>query len=294
MKGKILILILSFVFFFTGCNVNKTVCEESDDYPPISPFPKKNIHNITLYFPNKNLDYLVPEIRKVDVRNQPIEKIIIEELLKGTHNEQLTNLIPSETRLISTDIIGKIMYLNFSKELIREDLSEKEEALVLYSIINSAAQVENVDEVQILIEGETREVFYKYFTIDKPKKTSSLIINNAYVSPISTVMEYYNNIINQDYIGVIDLFHISESENKNYYALESYFQDYYGNISKYLIKEYKISNYDKFVSVYVVLELFYNNNMDKKVQEQEFILILEDNKFEINEILNKNFFMNIK
>ncbi|WP_427339460.1 GerMN domain-containing protein [Caloranaerobacter sp. DY30410] len=294
MKSKILILALSFIFFFTGCNKNKTIYEETNSYLPISPFPKKNIHNITLYFPDKDLNYLVPEIREVDIRNYPIEKIVIEELLKGPRNEQLTNLIPSGTRLISTDIIGEVIYLNFSKELIKEGLSEKEEALVLYSIINSAAQIENVDKVQILIEGEAREVFYKYFTIDKPKEPSSLIINNKYVSPISTVIEYYNNIISQNYIEVANLFHINEEKNMNYYTIGAYFQNYYGNISEYLVKEYKINNYDKFVNVYVVLELFYNNDMNKKTQEQEFILILENSRFKINEILNKNFLIDIK
>ncbi|WP_069649255.1 GerMN domain-containing protein [Caloranaerobacter ferrireducens] len=294
MKSKILILTLIFIFFFTGCNENKIIYDESNSYLPINPFPEKNIHNITLYFPDKDLNYLVPEIREVDIRNQPIEKIIIEELLKGTKNEELTSLIPSETRLISTDIVGKVIYLNFSKELLKGSMSEKEEALVLYSIINSAAQIENVDKVQILIEGEAREVFYKYFTIDKPKEPSSLIINNKYVSPISTVIEYYDNIINQNYIEVANLFHINGDKNINYYTMKSYFQDYYGNISKYLVKEYKINNYDKFVDVYVVLELFYNNDMNKKIHEQEFILILRNGRFKINEILNKNFLLNIK
>lgn len=294
MKSKILALVLIFIFFFTGCNENKIIYEEPNSHLPINPFPEKNIHNITLYFPDKDLNYLVPEIREVDIKNQPIEKIIIEELLRGTQNEELTNLIPSGTRLISTDIVGKVIYLNFSKELIKESMSEKEEALVLYSIINSAAQIENVDKVQILIEGETSEVFCRYFTINKPKEPSTLIIKNKYISPISTVIKYYNNIIKHNYIEIANLFHINGDRNMNYYTIKSYIQDYYGNISKYLVKEYKINNYDKFVDIYVTFELFYNNDMKKKIQEEEFKLILSNGKFKINEIINKNFLINIK
>jgi len=115
---------------------------------------------IVLYFIDGSGTRLAAESRVIEVdSNEPIEKFIIEELIKGTEAYGLTNAVPSDAgvRNVSTDE-SLCCYVNFTANFFgRYESGSAAEQLAVYSIVNSLtdpANNTNIKRVQILIEGD--------------------------------------------------------------------------------------------------------------------------------------------
>ena len=117
---------------------------------------------ITLYFLNNKQNNIQSEIRKIDSKiliNNPYD-ILINLLIEGPNDENLLKLIPDNTNLISTELKGNILYINFSKEFINnQNLGKEKEELILKSIVNTVTELNEIDGVVILIEGEENKAF---------------------------------------------------------------------------------------------------------------------------------------
>lgn len=115
---------------------------------------------LKLYFANESGTDLIVEDRVVEVSaNQPKEKTIMEQLIAGPLESGSYATIPSDTKLreITTTNDG-ICYVNLSQEFLTKP-SSVSEVLTIYSIVNSLCELDNVDRVQFLIEGEKVETF---------------------------------------------------------------------------------------------------------------------------------------
>ena len=115
---------------------------------------------VQLYFTNKDGSDFVVEDRVVEVTaNQPREKAILEQLISGPKEEGAYATIPIDTKIreLTTTADG-ICYVNLSQEFVSKP-SNLNEALTIYSIVNSLCELEEVDKVQFLIEGEKMEVY---------------------------------------------------------------------------------------------------------------------------------------
>lgn len=273
---SIIILII-----LTSCYNYHIVREGDSDYPIISPFPRKNLQRIVLYFPDANVNFLLPEIREVESIDDEIEKIVIRELLKGTKESTLTSLIPQETKLLSLDVVGGIAYVNFSQELVERNYGEKEEALVIYSIVNTLNSLENVEKTQILINGEYKDIFSNYYNISLPIDTSQVIINKKYLSPIETISEFYNSLIVKDYVKAAEFISLSDIGRINFSTVRSYLQNYYSDLIDFNIVDYEINKYNKEVKVKMKYELTYSS-LAKNYHYTTFTLIYTGGEFKIN------------
>lgn len=118
--------------------------------------------NIELYFFNEEIGNLEKEIRTIDAKNliENPAKVIIEELLKGPKNEFLSKIIPENTKLNSAKIEKGILYLDFSKEFIKEEnLGKEKEELIINSIKKTMSQLVEINSIKILISGEENKSF---------------------------------------------------------------------------------------------------------------------------------------
>lgn len=116
---------------------------------------------ITLYFGDDNAEFLVAERRNVEIsNNDTIEKVIMNELLKGPTVSGNISTIPSETKVLSIETKDKVCFVNLSKEFAdKHPGGTSAEKLTVYSIVNSLAELGTIDRVQFLIEGEKREEY---------------------------------------------------------------------------------------------------------------------------------------
>lgn len=138
----------------------------------------KDMTNLTLYFANNNGDYLVPEKRKVLVKDkEPLEKYVIQELIKGPKDKGLIKTIPSETKLLSVETNEGVCVVSFSQEFqTKHPGGSTGESMTIYSIVDSLTELPNIRKVQFLIEGQKVESFKGHLVFNEPfKRDSSLI-----------------------------------------------------------------------------------------------------------------------
>lgn len=134
--------------------------------------PKEQINSlqeatITLYFSNKNGDGLVTEKRDVHYSsNISMEKLIVEQLLKGPEKKNGKSAIPSGTKLVSVSAVDGVCYVNFGEGFTNQDY-EIQEPIVIYSIVNSLSELSTVSKVQISVNGSTKGVYRDSYKLDK-------------------------------------------------------------------------------------------------------------------------------
>lgn len=111
---------------------------------------------LKLYFPDKNGEKLVLENRTIDSQQAlSLEKAIVSELLKGPQSKKLSSAVAEGTKLLNIETKDGICYVNFSSEFMSKSSSGTlATQLSLYSIVNSLCELDNVNSVQILVNGE--------------------------------------------------------------------------------------------------------------------------------------------
>lgn len=114
---------------------------------------------LNLYFTNEEGNQLVPEARQVYYNgNTPIEKVIVEQLLRGPGESGHYATLPSDTRIVGVSVADGIAYVNLGKQFVDEALPVDAQ-IPIYSIVNSLIDAGNVSQVQISINGDTSLLF---------------------------------------------------------------------------------------------------------------------------------------
>ena len=114
---------------------------------------------LNLYFTNEEGNQLVPEARQVYYNgNTPIEKVIVEQLLRGPGERGHYATLPSDTRIVGVSVADGIAYVNLGKQFVDEALPVDAQ-IPIYSIVNSLIDAGNVSQVQISINGDTSLLF---------------------------------------------------------------------------------------------------------------------------------------
>jgi len=135
---------------------------------------------ITLYFPDEQAMYVVPEQREVS-KDKPIAEIIVEELMKGPKTPELEpTTIPEEAKLLSVEIKDRIAYVNFSSELVEKHVGGSTgEMMTILPIVNSLTELPEVEKVQFLVEGKKVKTLAGHITFDEAFERSENYIKNT-------------------------------------------------------------------------------------------------------------------
>lgn len=277
---SIIITMLLLISILSSCQNYDVIYEGSNNYPPISPLPGDKTE-IVLYYPNNKMKFLLPEIRLVSRSSEELANVVIQELLKGTDKNKLRNIIPREVKLLSAEVIDDTAYVNFSKEILK-DYSEKEEAFVIYSIVNSLTSISSIKKVQILIDGKMRNVLTKYYLIREPLSFSSLIVNKDYASPIDIVKQYYDYITQENLNGLLSIMKIEGNDNINYNTKVAYLKSNIEYIDQYNLIGYTMSGYSNNIEVLTGVSI----STKEKVEEKKvvnFKIVNEKGNFKITE-----------
>lgn len=116
---------------------------------------------VTLYFPQKDSQKLVKEIRTIRVTDQqPIARYIINELIKGPGHENMTEALSKDTVLLSVETSDNICFVNFKANFLDKNSgSAEEEKLAIYAIVDSLTELEQIQRVQFLMDGKKVDNF---------------------------------------------------------------------------------------------------------------------------------------
>lgn len=114
---------------------------------------------LTLYFANQAGDRLVPETRSVYYStSMPLERVVVEQLVKGPSEEGHYAVLPSDTNILSVTTSENISYVNFDKTFMDGTLSVAQE-IPIYALVDSITTNCPVQKVQFSINGESDVTF---------------------------------------------------------------------------------------------------------------------------------------
>ncbi len=111
--------------------------------------------SITLYFSNPKGTALIPEVQEVHYSsNISMEKLVMEQLLRGPEGKGKRAAIPDGTKLVNVSVLDGVGFVNLSEGFLNQNY-EIAEPVVIYSIVNSLAELPNINKVQIAVNGDS-------------------------------------------------------------------------------------------------------------------------------------------
>lgn len=156
----VIIIILGLIGYFINVQINKNKEQNQiTEYVPEEEITLEQLRQTTvsLYFKQKDTNTLVPEARKIDVKEltkTPYETLM-KLLLEGPKNENLEKAIPEGTKLNKVELKSGIIYIDLSKEFVENHKGTiEEETLTVYSIVNTLTSLNEVEAVKIQIDGK--------------------------------------------------------------------------------------------------------------------------------------------
>ena len=125
---------------------------------------------VSLYFLEKETQELAPEARLVDIKeiiNDPYDKLV-NLLIQGPKDENKEKIIPENTKLLSTSLEGDCITLDFSSDFLNYDkTAEITRGNLINSLVNTLTQLNEINSIKILIDGNENEDFNEVYTIQK-------------------------------------------------------------------------------------------------------------------------------
>ncbi len=148
--------------------------------PTVSP-EKTSWQVLSLYFANQDASRLVCQQRGMEVKqSQSLEYQIVEQLISGPDNSNggtFIATIPPDTKIRDIKTEEGICYVNLSKDFMKKQ-NNVSETIVIYSIVNSLTELETVNKVQFLIEGEKINEYSEGIDFSKPFERDNSLIKN--------------------------------------------------------------------------------------------------------------------
>lgn len=111
---------------------------------------------IRMYFANETGDGLIAINRSLafnmDISNVSMERLVVEQLIKGPASEDSYPTINPDTKLLGITVKDGVCYLNFN-EAILTPVNNVTSEVTIYSIVNSLVELSNINKVEISIDG---------------------------------------------------------------------------------------------------------------------------------------------
>ncbi len=168
MNKKIIIAIIGVILIGVGVwyflFYNKNTETEVNEIIPEEEISEEQMRQtiVSLYFYNDTTKSLVPEGRLIDVKelvDKPYNKLI-ELLIQGPNNSELSKTIPDGTKVNKIELKGDTLYIDLSKEFVdNHEGGEEKEKATIYSIVNTMTNLTEINSIKILIDGEENKAF---------------------------------------------------------------------------------------------------------------------------------------
>ena len=121
-----------------------------------------------LYFANEEGDGLHMETKEVKYSsNVALEKLIMEQLLKGPSDVGNYRTISPDTTILGVTIRDGICYVNLNESFLQSEYDIKPE-ITIYSIVNSLTDSTAINSVQISVDGETNVQYMGTVDLSQP------------------------------------------------------------------------------------------------------------------------------
>lgn len=171
-------LLIAFSFLVIGCtNSQKEDTVKNDNKSQIIQTEDNEIKKeIILYYPDESGEYLIASkhIFEIDPddKDDNLYEDIVEELIEGPDNpREGVSVIPKKTKVLGVVIKNKIAYVNLSKYFETHfPGGSTSEIMIIGSIVDTLTNLEEIDKVQILVEGKKIDSLSGHFDLTSPLK----------------------------------------------------------------------------------------------------------------------------
>jgi germination protein M len=149
---------------------------KTENPPEIGGPPQAEMVTLTLYFGDRNAEFLRPELRKIP-KPASLPEAIVRELIKGPARNDLVRTVPTETELLAIEVKEGIAYVDFSDEIqTRHPGGSTGESFTVNSIVNSLTELPEIKQVVFLVEGKQVETLVGHLDLSEPLRRVESVI----------------------------------------------------------------------------------------------------------------------
>lgn len=131
---------------------------------------------VTLYFADEMGENLTPVRRRAQLVDNSMEKTVLKELINGPLQEKCYATIPNGVEVLSVETKEGICFVNFSKEFAYNiGGGSSASTMAIYSVVNSLTELDDIEKVQFLIDGEKTEWLGEYDVSEPFERDESFI-----------------------------------------------------------------------------------------------------------------------
>ena len=162
-KYTVIFLISTLIFALAACSNSNRNTENDSGNNIVNDKVEDNTKEIVLYFVNaeyvktgdESLEHLIPKKRIIEYEDMSLEEAIVRELMQDPGDEELSTEIPKTVELLGVEVSDGVAYVDFAKEGLFG--GSMQESFTISQIVNSLTELDNIDKVQFLVEGEKTE-----------------------------------------------------------------------------------------------------------------------------------------
>lgn len=134
---------------------------------------------LKLYFADESGTGLMETTRTKEYSsNVSMEKLIVEELIKGPNGEGIYPTINGQTKVGSVTVQDGVCYVNLDETFLTQVPNVTAE-VTIYSIVNSLVEFSNVNKVQISVNGDTSITYREKYKLDTYfERNQDLVVND--------------------------------------------------------------------------------------------------------------------
>ena len=129
---------------------------------------------INVYYSDATAEYLVGETRLIPEENKYVEAIF--EMMKEPTDSDLIRLIPETTKINSIVVDDGLAKVDFSSNFVEDRFqSDVVDILLVFSVVNTLTEFEEINSVEFYIDGERLELIGMLDLADPQFRRTDLI-----------------------------------------------------------------------------------------------------------------------
>lgn len=273
----LLVLLASIIIFAVNTDIDYVKLDQS---AYISPEQGSIKIMSNLYFVYQNA--LRQETRSITIDDSNFAKSILESLSYGADNDYFKSVFDFGVRIISTDIVNDVCYINFSDTPELIDLFKDDEFdLYIWAIVNSLTESNKVKSVQFLVEGKQYSRSMRGFNLNAPLTKLDSVKYTKEPNSADTVLEFLDYIGSLRYDLAYSLLSSKSLSNYNYSAFIKYANDL-NDMSKDFVKEsYYTRVFHDHHEIFVKFTRIYETDGIRQNTYNKWTIVKEDNAYKI-------------
>ena len=167
-----ILLIILGIILWSYFNRDEEVVKENNEIIPEQEISDEQLRNtlITLYYINNETEEIEIENKLIDVKkimNEPYKELI-NLWLEGPTNNKLKNNCSKNVKINSAKLDGDCVIIDFNNSFI-DDFSGKENEKIktIYCLVNTLTELNEVNSVKILIDGQENKYLGEFNLSEK-------------------------------------------------------------------------------------------------------------------------------